>query len=159
MTPFFVSSQINGAVETTLKREGFRMGADLILRQQNKLSMNSTLFFEYIAKVLLPYVGELRTNEEFADKGSVLLMDNCSIHVRPDTFQWRVDHGVKVITFSPQTSHIFQSLDVSLFGNFKRKMNYELPLETGERTAGFIARIVHMMKRILIETKVRRSFR
>jgi hypothetical protein len=28
---------------------------------------------------------------------------------------------MKVITFSPHTTHIFQCLDLSLFGNFKKK--------------------------------------
>jgi hypothetical protein len=60
------------------------MGVDLILRQRNKPCVNSTLFFEYIGKVLLPYVHEPRTNHEFADKDVGLRMDNYSIHVRPD---------------------------------------------------------------------------
>jgi hypothetical protein len=159
MTPFFVSSQINAAVETTVKREGFRVGVDLILRQRNKPYMNSTLLFEHAKTVLLPDVDELRTNEEFADKDAVLLMDNCSIHVRPDTSQLLADHRFKVITFPLHTSHIFQSLDVSLFGNFKRKTKYKLPLESEDTTAGFIRRIFLMMKQTLVETNLRSSFR
>jgi hypothetical protein len=159
MTPFFICSQINDAVERRLKTEGFRMGVDLILRRRNKPYMNSTLFFEYISKVFIPYVDELRTNEEFADREVVLLMDNCCIHVRSDTLQALANHRVKVITFPPHTSHIFQSLDVSLFGNFKRRMNDRLPLETDETTAGFIRRIFHMMKQTLVETNVRSAFR
>jgi hypothetical protein len=76
MTPFFVCSQINDAVERRLKTEGFRMGVDLILRRRNKPYMNSTLFGEYISKVFIPYVDELRTNKKFADREAVLLMDN-----------------------------------------------------------------------------------
>jgi hypothetical protein len=38
-------------------------------------------------------------------------------------------------------------------------MNYRLPLETDETTAGFIRRIFHMMKQTLVETNVRSAFR
>jgi hypothetical protein len=69
----------------------------------------------------LPYIDELRSNEEFADKEAILLMDNCSIHVQAETLQTLADHRVKVITFPPHTTHMFQCLDLSLFGNFKKK--------------------------------------
>jgi hypothetical protein len=158
MTPFFVCSQVNDAVERRLKTAGFRMGVDLILKRRSKPYMNSQLFTEYISTVLLPYIDELRQNEEFANKAAVLLMDNCSIHVRSETLQMLADHQVKVITFPPHTSHIFQSLDLSLFGNFKRKMNYRLPLDSDETAAGFIKRIFHIMKQTLVEDNVRSAF-
>jgi hypothetical protein len=47
--------------------------------------MNSRLFAEWISTVLLPYVDELRSNEEFADKETMLLMDNCSVHAQGNT--------------------------------------------------------------------------
>jgi hypothetical protein len=112
------------------------------------------LFSEYISAVLLPYIDELRTNDEFADKEAVLLMDNCWIHVQTGTPQMLADHRVKVITFPPHTSHIFQSLDLSLFGNVKKKMNYKLPLDSAEKTTGFIKRIFHTMKQTLEEDTV-----
>jgi hypothetical protein len=65
---------------------------------------------EYISIVLLPCIDELRSNEEFADKEAVLLMDNCPIHVRPETLQMLADHSVKANDFLPHTSHIFQNL-------------------------------------------------
>jgi hypothetical protein len=83
--------------------------------------MSSQLFAEYISTVLFPYVDELRSNEEFADQEGLILMDNCSVHVQGDTLQMLADHGVKVLTFPPHTTHIFQSPDLSLFGNFRRE--------------------------------------
>jgi hypothetical protein len=62
-----------------------------------------------------------------------------------------------VLTFPPHTIHIFQSFDLSLFENFKKRMNYRLPLKTDETTAGFIRRIVHMMKQTLVEDNIRSS--
>jgi hypothetical protein len=54
--------------------------------------MSSQLFAEYISTVPLPYVGELQSNEEFADKEVILLMDNCSVHVQGGTLQMLADH-------------------------------------------------------------------
>jgi hypothetical protein len=120
--------------------------------------MNSQLFAECISTVLLPDIDELRSNEEFAAKETVLLMDNCSIHVQTETLQTLVDDRVKAITFPLHTAHIFQCLDLSLFGNFKKKMNYKLPLESDEHTAGFIKQIFHLMKQTLVEDNVRSVF-
>jgi hypothetical protein len=138
MTPFFVSLQVNPTMERRLKSERFRLGVDFILKHLNKPYLSSQLFAEYIWTVLLPYVDELRSNEEFADKEAGLLMDNCSVHVRSDTLQMLADHRVKVRTFPLHTIHVLPSLDLSLFGNFRKRMNYRLPLETAETTACFI---------------------
>jgi hypothetical protein len=121
MTPILVCSRANAAVERKRKIAGFGMGVHLILKSRHKLYMNSQLFAECIPTVLLPYIDKLRSNEEFADKEAVLLIDNCSIHVQAETLQALADHRMKVITFSPHTTHIFQCLDLSLFGNFKKK--------------------------------------
>jgi hypothetical protein len=68
MTPFLVSSQGNATVERKLTIEWLRIGVDLIVKSRHKPYMNSQLFAEYISTVLLPYINELRSNEEFADK-------------------------------------------------------------------------------------------
>jgi hypothetical protein len=81
-------------------------------------------------------------------------MDNCSIHVQAEILQMLAGHRVKVITFPPHTTHIFQYLDLNLFGNFKKKMNYKLPVESNHHTAGFIKRIFHLMKQTLVEVDV-----
>jgi hypothetical protein len=85
-------------------------------------------------------------------------MDNCSVHAQGDTLQMLADHRVKVLTFPPGTTQNFQSLDLGLFGNFKKRMNYRLLLETDETTAGFIQRSFHMTKQTLVEDSVRSSF-
>jgi hypothetical protein len=115
-------------------------------------------FIESISKVLLPYFDELRSNEEFTDKEAVLLMGNCSIHVQPEGLQMIADHQVKVIAFPPHTTQILQSLDLSLSGNFKKKMNDTLPLDSDETTAGFITRTFHMVKQTVVKDNVQHAF-
>jgi hypothetical protein len=123
MMPFVVCSQVNDIVERRLETEGFRMCLDWILKRRSKPYMNSQLFIEDISTILLPDIDELRLNEEFGNKETVLLMDNCSIHVWPGTLQLLADDQAKVISFSLTMINIFQNLDLSLFGNFKKKMN------------------------------------
>jgi hypothetical protein len=94
MTTFFVCSQVNDVMERKVKREGFRMGIDLPLKRRNRPDMNSQLFTECISTVVLQYIDELRSDEEFPEKEAVLLMDNCSIHMRSDTLQMLADHQV-----------------------------------------------------------------
>jgi hypothetical protein len=101
MTPFFVCYQLNHAVERKLKLEGNRLGVAFILSRQSNPYISSQRFAEYISKVLLPYIDELRSSEEFPDKGAVLLMDNCSIFVQPETLQ--------MITRSSSESYSFPS--------------------------------------------------
>jgi hypothetical protein len=146
MIPFMVCSRLNGTVERLLKLRGFRFVVELILRKRDKLYMDSQLFHEYMATILIHYIKELPTNDKFAGKNTVLLMDNCAIHVQSDLLRFRADHQGKVITLPPHTNQIFQSLDLSLFGNFKKKMNYRVPLETDETIAGFVTRICHAME-------------
>jgi hypothetical protein len=100
----------------------------------------------------------LRSNKEITDKEPVILIDNLTIHVQPETLQIIADHQVKVIIFPPPTAEIFQSLDLSLFTNFKKKMNYTLLLESDETTAGFLIHIFHMMRQTLVEDNVRHAF-
>jgi transposase len=83
------------------------MRVDLILKRRNKPYMNSSPFREYTSTVLLPYIDELRSNEESTNTETVLLMTNCSIHVQREILQMLAKHQVNVVTFPPHTSHIF----------------------------------------------------
>jgi hypothetical protein len=68
------------------------MDVDFILKPASKPCMNSQLSRKCISTVLLPYIDQLRANEELADKEVVLLIENCSIRVQPETLQMLADH-------------------------------------------------------------------
>jgi hypothetical protein len=158
MMPFFVSSQAHEAVHRQLQVDGFRLGTDLTFKHRDKPHMNAQLFAEYISIVFIPYVEELRSLEEFAGREVVLLMDNCSVHRKLETLQVLAEHRVKVIPFPPQAMRMFQALDLSLFGIFKKKMNYQLPVRNDKTTVGFIKRIFHNLKQSRVEDNVRSAF-
>jgi hypothetical protein len=120
--------------------------------------MNSQLVTEYSPTVFLLYIGALPSNGEFREKGAVLLMHDSSIDVGLHTLLMFADHQAKAISVPSYTRHIFQSLGVSLFGNFEKKMNCKLPLEGNETMVDFIERIFRMMKRTLVEDTLRNTF-
>jgi hypothetical protein len=48
-------------------------------------------------------------------------MDNCSDHITPEIFRLLGENQIKIVTFAPRTTNIFQVLDLSFFGVFKTK--------------------------------------
>jgi hypothetical protein len=83
LTRLVVSSQVNDKVIETPKIAGFQMGVDMVLEQRQKAYVIATLFQQYVTSVLIAFIKKLRTNPEFTGESAILLMDNCSIHMRP----------------------------------------------------------------------------
>jgi hypothetical protein len=50
---------------------------------------------------------------------------------------------VRVITYAPHTTQIFQVLDVRLFGVLKRRPRYELPSEKHIAPVKVIPKVLH----------------
>jgi hypothetical protein len=69
------------------------------------------------------------------------LMDNCSVHMRELTLRNPPAHWIKVATFPPHTTNVFQCLDLSLFDILKKRINYKLLLDRDDSMAMFIQRI------------------
>jgi hypothetical protein len=146
MTPLMVSSQVNDSVIESLKTEGFGMEVDLILEPRQKPYLAAALFQQYVRTVLIPFINRVRTNDRLAGKPAILLMDNCSIHTRPEVLKMLREHDVKVMTFPPHTTQVSQALDLSLFGLLKKKLPYPLPLGNDDQVLAFIQKIFHSLK-------------
>jgi hypothetical protein len=119
MIPFMVSLQVNDSDIERLKAERFRMAVDFILERRQKPYMTAALFQQYVTTVMIPFINPVWTNDQFAEKPAISLMDNCSIHARPEVLKILREHDVKMIAFQPHTTQIFQSLALSLFGGLK----------------------------------------
>jgi hypothetical protein len=98
---------------------GVRLGVDFVLQKRSKSYINSALFLQYIDRISIPYLTDLRTREKIEACEVVLLMDNCSDHMSDDVIELLNSAGVKIITFTSHTTHIFQVLDVMVFGALK----------------------------------------
>jgi hypothetical protein len=55
---------------------------------------------------------------------SIIFCDNCSCHCSHDVLRDLATHETFLMTYPPHSSHIFQVLDVLLFGRLKSAKNY-----------------------------------
>jgi hypothetical protein len=89
--------------------------------------------------------------DAFTEETGVLLMDNCPSHVIDDIIGLLAKARVRVITFAPHTTKIFQVLDVTLFGALKRRLGYKFPFEDEKETVKFIMKVYHDFKQTMVE--------
>jgi hypothetical protein len=69
-----------------------------------------------------------------AEEMAVRLMDNLSSHIASDMIGCLTEGRVRVITFAPHTTQIFQLFDVTQFDVFKRRPRYKLAFRDEEVT-------------------------
>jgi hypothetical protein len=146
-----VISQATEPVRLGLEEAGMRIWRHLILKKRAKLYINSELFVDYIQTVFLPHLAGLRRNEALSHEEAALLMDNCSPHLTPAAVRLFTRARVRIVTFAPHTTHIFQALDLSLFGVLKRRGQYRLPFGDEKRTIQFIKKVYHDFRLTMID--------
>jgi hypothetical protein len=86
-------------------------------------------------------------------------MDNCFIHTKSEVLAALRDDNVKMITFPPHTTQIFQTFDLCLFGVFKKKMQSKLPFANDSLTMNFVRNAFHVLKQIFVPDHVRSVFK
>jgi hypothetical protein len=90
----------------------------------------------------------------FTEEIGVSLMDNCPSHVTDDVISLLTEEPMRVITFAPHTTQIFQVLDVTLFGVLKRRPRYELHFNGETETVIFIMKGYHDFKQTMVEPNI-----
>jgi hypothetical protein len=129
----------------------------LILKAKEKTYVNTEIFLEYICMVFMRNLNELGSLEQFADEDAVLLMDNCPSHVEEVSTILR-DARARVITWQPHTTHVFQELDLCLFGVLKQKGQYILPFDDELTTPDFFFKIYRTFRQPLTEPNIWGAF-
>jgi hypothetical protein len=89
--------------------------------------------------------------EELEACEAVLLMDNCSSHMSDDIVAVLIRVRVRIITFTTHTTHIFQVLDVVLFGALKRHATGLETLDEEQPAAAFLLKVYYDFKQAMIE--------
>jgi hypothetical protein len=100
-------------------------GIDLKIEIASSASLRQDIFNEYIDEILIPAVISDRGLPGCNHKPAVLFCDDCCAHCSNAALDKMARNGIRVITYPPQTSHIFQALDVLLFGILKRANKYQ----------------------------------
>jgi hypothetical protein len=137
---------------------GVRLGVDFVLRQRSTPYVSGKLFLVYIKRIFLPYLNKLRESEEFASCGAVLLLDNCSPHVCNAFMAVLIRKRVRVITFALHTTHIFQMLNVVLFGALEKHATGLRRLDEDQPAAVFIIKVYQDFKQMTVEINISGAF-
>jgi hypothetical protein len=140
-----------------------QIGRDLILEHLDKPCVNAELFEDYLRSVVLPHLMIAPVVKDLRQEDAVLLMDNCLPHISPGVIEFLSTARVRVIVVpfapQPQTTQIFQVLDLTLFGVLKRRGQYQLALEDDAGSARFIKKMDHDFRLIMIEPNIWGAFR
>ena len=109
----------------------------------SKGSFDGQLFFRWFQELFLPAIAALdakarKEKKVIPETRGVLIMDSCPSHFMADFLELARKERIKVYCLVPYTTHVCQTLDVTLFAPFKRHFNKYLltnTTEPGEATA------------------------
>jgi hypothetical protein len=141
LTPYVVTSQDSERVRERLKSRGVRLGVDFVLRHRSKPYVKGKLLLEYISIIFIYCLIEPRESEEFAECEALLLMDNCSPHMEEAVIALLTGARVRVVTFAPHTTQIFQVLDVVLFSALKKYDTSLTMLDEEQSATAFLVKV------------------
>jgi hypothetical protein len=159
LTPYVVTSRDSAALRRALEATGMQIGKHLILKQRAKPYVNADLFENYVRTVFLPQLAITYIMQNVRNEEAVLLMDNCSPHLSPVVINLLSEARVRIVTFAPHTTQIFQALDLGLFGVLKRCGQYQLPFGVDAGSARFIKFIYRDFRSIMTDVNIWGAFR
>jgi hypothetical protein len=116
--------------------KGVRAGIDLKLEIRLSPYVDAGLFRKDIQEMFLPAVATNHRLPGCKNKPAILFCDNCACHCYEATLKELAENGVLVLTYPPHRSHIFQVLNLVLFGNLKRCKKYQTQDENEELFSG-----------------------
>jgi hypothetical protein len=111
--------------------KGIRENIDLKLEIRQVPYMDAELFNQHIKKIFIPTVSANQELPECANKPAILFCDNCSPYYSEEILRELARNGILILTHLPHTSHLFQVIDVLLFGLLKVFKEY-LPKDDNE---------------------------
>jgi hypothetical protein len=119
--PMIVTSR---KVPDNIYHGGHRPDKDFLIERNAKPYVNRPLVENFIRHQSILHVTALWTNPCHSKAEVVLLMDNCSTYVTPEIFRPLGKNHIKIVTFAPHTTNIFQAFDLPFFGVFKTKAKF-----------------------------------
>jgi hypothetical protein len=117
-------------IDQAVWEEGWRDGQDFLIRTNDTSYLTRDIFKESLTSVFLKSVEAVRELLDLHDFPAVFLCENCSSHSDEEIVQAFASHNIKLLTFPPHTSNMFQPLDLVTFGILKREIQVKLPAES-----------------------------
>ena len=117
LMPLIISHR--STIDQEVWDSGIRDMEDAMFRSSSSSYITREIFVEYIRKVLFTYINKIREDPIYTNEVAVLLCDNLSAHIDNELKEELARMNIRLVTFPPHTSHIFQMLDLVIFGAFK----------------------------------------
>lgn len=156
LTPMLITKC---AIPQDFEKTGVRLGEDIIIKQKNTPYMDDALFTEYITTVLIPYISNLRQNNMYINEKAVILMDNARCHCSESVLKILGENNIYALTYPSHTSHIFQALDLSFFGVFKKNKSIENQNLAASKQINAILNVIQSYEKTATSMNIRSSFR
>jgi hypothetical protein len=96
--------------------KGIRGNIDLKLEIRQVPYLEAELFKQHTKKIFIPTIAANLELPECTNKFAILFRDNCASHYSEEILRELARNGILVLTYLQHTSHLFQVLDVFLFG-------------------------------------------
>jgi hypothetical protein len=96
-------------------RDGIEKNVDLNIHVGESADVDAAVSHDYLCDVLIPHIEDFRQTNAGPNSPAILFMDNCSSHLVGSILDLLSEHVVRIITFLPHSSGIFQMLDLVFF--------------------------------------------
>jgi hypothetical protein len=149
-----VTSQNSPTVQEHFTKPGVRFGRDFALKFNQKHCFNAGNFLDYIRTIVLSYIDTFRGLAVIAQEIAVLLMTHCSADVSDNVIPILSAARVRVITFAPHTTQVFQVPYLIVFGFCRRCPRHELPFDEIDATVKVITKVHHLFTQTMMRTNV-----
>jgi hypothetical protein len=138
---------------------GVRDHIDLIIEVRQPAYVTAELFHCYITEVFFSTLETNRQRTGCENKLCILFCDNCSIHCQDQLLKEFAESGAAVIIYPPHTSHLFQVLDLLLFGRLKAAKKYISRADADPTDTDHLVRIFKAYQLVPTSTTVRTSWK
>jgi hypothetical protein len=108
-------------VDDDVWEDGWRDGQNFLIRSNDTSYVTRPIVKESLRDVVLKYFNTARETMHLENFAGVLLCDNCPSHIDEEVMVMLARKNIRLITFPPHTSHLFQPLDLVTFAAFKRE--------------------------------------
>ena len=119
LPPLIISNRVT--IDQEIYDAGWREGQDFVYYHQKNSFMTKEIFQNYIFNHIIPYIDNTRKMMKLEDSPGVLLIDNCTSHQCDEIYKVLANNNIRLITFPPHTTNLFQPLDLVTFGIFKQE--------------------------------------
>jgi hypothetical protein len=134
---------------------GIRRNIGIMMEIRERAYATAEIFRRYIETVFFPAIAANKKLPGCRNKLAIVFCDNCTCHCSEDILIEFAGHRVLVLSYPPQTSNLFQGLDLLLFRRLKSTKNYLPRNDQASASIDHIIRIFRAYETVTTSTMVR----